>query len=98
MRSTLKWEGSGDVMRLVSNPNEPSAVSGGGRRSCLTVAQVKSLPPGKYHDGGGVSLLLRVDGIGARLWTQRVMVRGKRREIGLGGFPTVTWPRPAMRL
>ncbi len=59
-------------------------------RSRLTAAQVRSLPPGKYHDGGGAGLLLRVDRTGARLWIQRLMVRGRRRELGLGGFPTVT--------
>ena len=60
------------------------------RKSRLTAAQVKNLPPGEYHDGGGTGLLLRVDETGARLWTQRLMVRGKRREMGLGGYPTVT--------
>lgn len=67
-----------------------SQFSEAGRRPRLTAAQVKSLPPGKYHDGGGTGLLLRVDSTGARLWIQRVTVRGKRRELGLGGFPTVT--------
>ena len=51
---------------------------------------MRTLPPGKYHDGGGAGLLLRVDPTGARLWIQRLMVRGRRRELGLGGFPTVT--------
>ena len=60
------------------------------RKSRLTAAQVKNLPPGEYHDGGGTGLLLRVVKTGARLWTQRLMVRGKRREMGLGGYPTVT--------
>ncbi|MBK5927988.1 tyrosine-type recombinase/integrase [Rhodobaculum claviforme] len=51
---------------------------------------VKSLGPGKYHDGGGTGLLLRVDPSGGRFWIQRLTIHGKRREIGLGGFPTVT--------
>nr|WP_243730896.1 site-specific integrase [Rubellimicrobium sp. CFH 75288] len=67
-----------------------SQTTGVGRRTRLTAAQVRSLPPGKYHDGEGTGLLLRVEPTGARLWIQRVMVRGKRRELGLGGFPTVT--------
>jgi hypothetical protein len=67
-----------------------SQISDAKRKSRLTAAQVKNLPPGKYHDGGGTGLLLRVDETGARLWIQRIMVRGKRREMGLGGYPTVT--------
>ncbi len=38
--------------------------------------------PGKYFDGHG--LYLRVEKNGARFWVQRIMVRGRRREIGLG--------------
>ncbi|MDB5660455.1 MAG: hypothetical protein JWS10_3070 [Cypionkella sp.] len=38
--------------------------------------------PGKYFDGNG--LYLRVDKSGLRLWVQRIVIRGKRREIGLG--------------
>ncbi len=38
--------------------------------------------PGKYFDGQG--LILKVDKTGARRWVQRINIRGKRREIGLG--------------
>jgi hypothetical protein len=38
--------------------------------------------PGKYFDGQG--LFLRVAKNGARQWVQRITIRGKRREIGLG--------------
>jgi integrase len=45
---------------------------------------------GKYRlsDGGG--LLLEVKPSGAKVWLCRVLVAGKRRDHGLGGFPTVT--------
>jgi integrase len=46
--------------------------------------------PGKYHDGGGTGLYLRVDPNGARFWVQRVTIRGKRCEMGLGSPPLVT--------
>lgn len=59
------------------------------KRSGLTAAKVKTAAPGKHHDGGGTGLFLRVDPNGARFWIQRVTIHGKRREIGLGGFPVV---------
>ena len=56
--------------------------------SSLTVRFIQSVSkPGKYHDGGGLGLYLRVDKSGAKFWIQRIVVNGKRREIGLGSFP-----------
>lgn len=54
----------------------------------LTAAFVKSAPPGRHFDGQGLFLL--VERNGARRWGQRLTVRGKRRELGLGGWPVVT--------
>ena len=56
----------------------------------LTVAKVNTAKPGKYHDGSGTGLFLRVDPNGGRFWIQRITIHGKRREIGLGGFPVVS--------
>jgi len=43
------------------------------------------------HAVGGVAgLYLQVTGSGARSWVLRAMVAGKRRDMGLGGFPDVT--------
>ena len=44
--------------------------------------------PGKYFDGHG--LFLRVAKNGARQWVQRITIRGKRTELGLGSPPAVT--------
>ena len=44
--------------------------------------------PGRYGDGHGLYLL--VTPTGARCWVQRLVIRGRRRELGLGGFPLVT--------
>jgi integrase len=46
--------------------------------------------PGKYHDGKGIGLFLFVKPSGARSWVQRIIIRGKRREIGLGAPPVVS--------
>ena len=54
----------------------------------LTAARVKALTkPGRYGDGG--TLYLHIAPGGSKSWVQRVAVRGRRRDIGLGGWPVV---------
>src|SRR5262245_35631202 len=72
-------------------PKVPKAKTGGKRRGRhpvneLTALQVgrKNLKPGRYADGGGLYLV--VDESGAKRWLLRIMVQGKRCDIGLGGF------------
>ena len=61
------------------------------RSNKLNALFIKSVSePGKYHDGGGTGLYLRVDQGGAKFWVQRIMVNGKRRELGLGSPPITT--------
>jgi len=43
---------------------------------------------GKYFDGNG--LFLRVGNNGAKQWVQRITIRGKRTELGLGSPPAVS--------
>ena len=55
----------------------------------LTAAKVKSLAKtGKYADGGGLYLVVQKGG--SKSWMLRTTIDGKRREIGLGSFPTIT--------
>ncbi len=54
----------------------------------LSAAKVKTAPPGKYSDGGGLWLHKRPDG-GAQ-WFLRVTVYGRRREMGLGPIQDVS--------
>ena len=55
----------------------------------LTAARVKALStPGLHGDGG--TLYLRVAPGGSRSWIQRLTINGKRRDVGLGGWPLVT--------
>ena len=53
----------------------------------LTAGFLKSPPVGKHCDGAGLWLVKREDG-GAQ-WVLRVTVHGRRREMGLGGFPAL---------
>jgi integrase len=56
-------------------------------RNRLSPAFLKKAPPGKYCDGAGLWLVVRDDG-GAQ-WVLRVTVHGRRREMGLGGYPEI---------
>lgn len=57
----------------------------------LSATFVKSAPPGKHNDGGGLWFFKRPDGGGQ--WVMRVTVHGRRREMGLGRFPDVSLKR-----
>ena len=55
----------------------------------LTALKIKKLTiPGRYADGN--NLYLEVDKSGARRWTLRVTILGRRRDMGLGGISTVS--------
>lgn len=55
----------------------------------LTAVRVRSLvEPGRYADGNGLYLL--VEPSGSRRWVLRVVVKGRRRDIGLGGAQVVS--------
>jgi hypothetical protein len=56
--------------------------------SALAVS--KLIAPGMHAVGGVDGLYLRISDTGARSWIVRLTVDGKRREMGLGGFPDVT--------
>ena len=58
------------------------------KSNLLTSVFLKSAPTGKYIDGAGLWFIKRPDG-GAQ-WMLRVSLGGKRREMGLGGFPDVS--------
>ncbi len=55
----------------------------------LNAQRVRSLKePKKYGDQRG--LMLRVTPTGSKQWVWRGTIRGRRRDLGLGGFPYVT--------
>ena len=54
----------------------------------LSAAFVRTAESGFYCDGHGLNL--RVDPSGARQWVQRLVIRGRPRMLGLGGYPLVS--------
>lgn len=57
-------------------------------RTALEVGRLRA--PGLYAVGGVAGLYLQVVESGARTWLLRATMGGKRRDMGLGGFPDVT--------
>ena len=58
----------------------------------LTALAARALSrPGRHGDGDG--LYLHVAPAGSKSWVQRIVVDGRRRDIGLGPYPTVSLAR-----
>lgn len=68
----------------------PGKVKGKGHtKDKLSAAFVASVTePGRYLDGAG--LFLQVDATGGKRWLQRLMVAGRRHDIGIGPVDLVT--------
>ena len=59
------------------------------KRNQLTATFCKSVTEaGRYHDGGGLMLVVKPSG--GKSWVQRLTVNGRRRDLGLGSFEFVT--------
>ena len=56
--------------------------------NALSAAFLRSAPPGRYADGNGLYLFVQPSG--TRSWIQRLVVRGRRRELGLGSLALVS--------
>ena len=77
-------------MNVVANPAlSPRRTKRRGRHpdKALSAAFVRSAPPGRHADGNG--LYLFVQPTGTRSWVQRLVIRGRRRELGLGAVALV---------
>ncbi len=63
-------------------------VKRGGKLGSLSATKVKTLKEaGRYGDGDGLYLVVSPNG--SRSWVQRIVADGSRRDVGLGGYPTV---------
>ena len=62
----------------------------------LTIAKCKSITkPGMHGDGD--TLFLRIAPGGSRQWVQRLTIHGKRRDLGLGGWPLLSLAEARVR-
>ena len=77
-------------MVVVETAATPRRIKRRGRHpdKALSAAFVRSAPPGRHADGNG--LYLFVQPTGTRSWVQRLVIRGRRRELGLGAAGLVT--------
>lgn len=81
---TIMGDGMADDKTAIERA-EPSKRA----EKALSAAFVRTVTAhGKYTDGHG--LFLKVDTSGAKRWVQRIMIRGKRTEIGMGSASLVT--------
>ena len=71
------------------SPRSPHKTKPRGRHpdKRLTTGVVRSAAPGRYCDGQG--LYLYVQSSGARSWVQRIVIHGRRHDIGLGSAQLV---------
>ena len=77
-------------MDTVSNftPVRPKTKPTGRHPSnALSAAFLRSAPPGRHADGNGLYLFVQPSG--TRSWIQRLVIRGRRRELGLGSVALV---------
>lgn len=59
------------------------------QRKPLNALELPTLPAGMHPAGEVSGLYIQVQQSGGRSWILRTMIGGRRREIGLGGYPTV---------
>ena len=73
-----------------SPANRPRITKPRGRHpdKALSAAFVRSAPPGRHCDGQGLYLV--VQPTGTRSWVQRIVIRGRKRELGLGSTALVS--------
>ena len=56
-------------------------------QKALSAAFIRFAPPGRHADGNGLYLFVQPSG--TRSWIQRLLIRGRRRELGLGSVALV---------
>ena len=57
-------------------------------QKALSASFLRSAPPGRHADGNGLYLFVQPSG--TRSWIQRLVIRGRSRELGLGSLALVS--------
>ena len=75
---------------VTTSPAKPRKTKPRGRHpdKALSAAFIRSAPPGRHADGNGLFLYVKPEG--TRSWIQRLVIRGRRRELGLGAVALVS--------
>ena len=71
-----------------ANPPRKTKPKGRHPDKALSAAFVRTAPPGRHCDGNG--LYLYVQPTGTRSWIQRLAIRGRNRELGLGSVALIS--------
>ena len=79
-----------DTVRTFAPVRPKTKPTGRHPSNALSAAFLGSAPPGRYADGNGLYLFVQPSG--TRSWIQRLVVRGRRRELGLGSVALVPLP------
>ena len=76
-----------DAVRTFAPVRPKTKPTGRHPNNALSAAFLRSAPPGRHADGNGLYLFVQPNG--TRSWIQRLVVRGRRRELGLGSLALV---------
>ena len=87
MRSVPGYNGGLDAVTPAPATARKTKPRGRHPHKALSAAFVRSAPPGRHADGNGLYLFVQPSG--TRSWIQRLVVRGRRRELGLGAVALV---------
>ena len=77
-----------DTVRTFAPVRPKTKPTGRHPSNAVSAAFLRSAPPGRYADGNGLYLFVQPSG--TRSWIQRLVVRGRRRELGLGSLALVS--------
>ena len=77
-----------DAVTNTTDPPRKTKPKGRHPDKALSAAFVRTAPPGRHCDGNGLYLFVQPSG--ARSWVQRLVIRGRRRDFGLGSVALVS--------
>ena len=77
-----------DAVRTFEPVRPKTKPTGRHPSNALSAAFLRSAPRGRHADGNGLYLFVQPSG--TRSWIQRLVVRGRRRELGLGSVALVS--------